>query len=49
MKKDVQVSETAQLLIKGLNKSYRKLLASKKQSNLSLVVTVNGKIVEIKP
>lgn len=49
MKKDVQVSETAQLLLKGLNKSYKKLLASKKQSNSPLAVTINGKIVEIKP
>ena len=49
MKKDVQISETAQLILKGLNKSYKKLLDSKKKSNSSLVVTVNGKIVQIKP
>lgn len=36
-------------VLEGLNISYKRLVQSKKERNLDLIISQNGKIVRIKP
>lgn len=42
-------NEIKEKVLEGLNLTYKRLVQSKKERNLELVVSQNGKIVRIKP
>jgi len=44
-----QIEDIRDKIIKGLNKTYEKLLEFKRKNNSVLVVSKNGKIVKVKP
>lgn len=44
-----QIDDIRQKVLKGLKKTYEKLLEMKKKNNSVLVVSENGQIITIKP
>ena len=49
LKKDESVQELKEKIIKGLEEAYRKMVIFKKEKNSPLIISRNGKVVEIKP
>jgi hypothetical protein len=45
----IRENEIKEKVLEGLNLSYKRLVQSKKERNLELIVSQNGKIVRIKP
>ena len=44
-----ELNEQTQQILKGLEKSYQNLVEYKKYKNTPLIVSKNGKVIEIKP
>jgi hypothetical protein len=44
-----QIDDIREKVLKGLNKTYEKLLEMKRKNNSVLVVSKNGQIIKIKP
>tara|TARA_B100000315_G_scaffold260870_2_gene326643 strand:+ start:12129 stop:12311 length:183 start_codon:yes stop_codon:yes gene_type:complete len=49
MKNEDKLQELENKIIKGLEEAYRKMVIFKKQKNSPLIVSRNGKVVEIAP
>ena len=49
MKKKIKLDKDTKELLKGLEKSYQKMIDFKKYKKSPLIVSKNGKIFEIKP
>jgi hypothetical protein len=44
-----QIDDIREKVLKGLNKTYEKLLEMKRRNNSVLVVSKNGQIIQVKP
>ena len=44
-----QIEDIREKVLKGLSKTYEKLLEMKRKNNSVLVISKNGKIIKIKP
>ena len=44
-----QIDDIREKVLKGLNKTYEKLLEMKRKNNSVLVISENGQIIKIKP
>ncbi len=44
-----QIEDIRERIIVGLNKTYERLIESKRKNNREIVVSVDGKIVRVKP
>ena len=44
-----QIEDIRERIIAGLNKTYERLIESKRKNNREIVVSVDGKIVKVKP
>jgi len=44
-----QIDDIREKVLKGLNKTYEKLLEMKRRNNSVLVVSKNGQITQVKP
>ncbi len=49
MKKNRTIKEEGELIIKGLEETYRKLIIYKRKINSPLIVMRDGKIIELDP
>ncbi len=49
MKNEDSFQELKEKIIKGLEEAYRRMVIFKKQKNSPLIISRNGKVVEIKP
>ena len=49
MKNEDSFQELKEKIIKGLEEAYRRMVIFKKQKNSPLIISINGKVVEIKP
>ena len=49
MERNELIAEIRERIIKGLNKSYERLLEVKRFNNSVLVISEKGKIIKIKP
>lgn len=45
----IRENEIKEKVLEGLNLTYKRLVQSKKERNLDLIISQNGKIVRIKP
>ena len=49
MKNEDSFQELKEKIIKGLEEAYRRMVIFNKQKNSPLIISINGKVVEIKP
>lgn len=49
MKTEKQIQEIREKIIKGLEETYKSLVEYKKQKNSPLIISRDGKVVEVNP
>ena len=49
MKNEESFQDLKEKIIKGLEEAYRKMVIFKKQKNSPLIISRNGKVIEVKP